>query len=130
MSTLDGAGCVRGPSSADTCAMTALTRLMVLAGAAALAGSLWMAWYGDVTAWDALGDTNHVLVALALAGAFATFADVRPIVRLAGLAAVGLVTAKLIDRPEPEQLLALRTGAWVALGGAAAMLLGSLSADA
>jgi hypothetical protein len=115
----------RAPDSPDM-------RLLAPLGALATAGSLWLHWYGvlpgrlAVTGWEALQGADTLLAVAAAVVFVAVVVEdaLTPIARLAALVAVGVVVAKIVDRPADAGLVHLATGVWVALGGAVAMVAG------
>lgn len=106
---------------------------LVAAGALLLLVSLFLEWYDpDVTAWRAFEALDLLLAALALgAVAIAAGALDRALPpahsRLPALAGAGLVivAVQLIDPPPAVRDGDLRTGAWLALVGAALMAVGA-----
>src|SRR5215211_3047640 len=99
-------------------------RLIAAVGAVALLVSLFLDWYGPgelglgsaITAWTAFEITDLLL---------AVIANAPPIL---GGVAFALVALNLIDVPPAAQGASLETGAWIALGGAALMLIGGVLA--
>jgi hypothetical protein len=108
--------------------------LLVALGALLLLVSLFLDWYGPLSAWDAFEVVDVLLAALAvlsLVGALGTWLpDVAYVERrwLPGivLAVVVLVAAEIIDPPPAAADLSPDTGAWIALGAAAIMLVGAV----
>ena len=114
---------------------------IALAGAIALIASLFLHWYGtegggaEVTAWQAFGILDVVLVLLALVAValFATqatrsspaipvFFSVMTIV--AGLLAVLLILLRIVFQPGPNALVSVEPGAWLGLAAAVLVLAG------
>jgi hypothetical protein len=84
--------------------------VLVIVGALLLLVSLFLEWYGDLTAWDAFEVVDverRWLPALVLAVAV-------------------LVSAEIIDPPPAAADLTADTGAWIAFGAAVAMLIGAV----
>jgi hypothetical protein len=123
-------------------------------GALALIVSLFLPWYqlelptqvGVVlgNAWAVFNGTDIGLLACAVAvlvlvvlatGIGSPAVDVQPgvvaaLIAPVGLAATMLVIWKLVDQPDPQDLLSLQDGAFLALGGAGAMAVGGWMANA
>ena len=114
---------------------------IALAGAIALIASLFLHWYGtegggaEVTAWQAFGILDVVLVLLALVpvALFATqatrsspaipvFFSVMTIV--AGVLAVLLILLRIVFQPGPNALVSVEPGAWLGLAAAVLVLAG------
>jgi hypothetical protein len=70
-----------------------------------------------------------VLALTALALATNAAARVGLVTALIGSVATGLVIVKIFDQPGPDQLIAVREGAYVALVGSIAIVLGGLAAN-
>jgi hypothetical protein len=119
-------------------------------GAIALIGSLWLDWYGldlpplirdlfagTSTGWEAFSSADVVLLSCGLAVlaltalALATNAAARVglVTALIGSVATGLVIVKIFDQPGPDQLIGVQEGAYVALVGSIAIVLGGLAAN-
>jgi hypothetical protein len=112
--------------------------LLALAGAACAIVSLLKPWYqapsGNLDAWDTFGP-GVVLLALAIAGALrlvlstlaerSSAAPVRAVVWAVALALIAVIAAlvRLLERP--QHATGLCAGAWLALIGAVAMLVGA-----
>jgi hypothetical protein len=122
----------------------------VLAGAAGLAllGLLFVDWYGTtiafgaldrldlgLTAWEAFSVTDIVLAlvaVLAIALAVTNAAGRGPalpvalgvLTSTAGLAATLLVLYRIVNQPGPNDVIEVRTGAWLALAATAAVFFG------
>jgi hypothetical protein len=105
----------------------ALGALLVLVG-------LFLAWYGDLNAWEAFELADVVLAALAVAalvGAVglltpdADYLDRRALPWVVG-AAVILVATEVINPPPTAGGQELGTGAWLAFAGALVMAVGTL----
>jgi hypothetical protein len=111
---------------------------LALAGAACVIVSLFLRWYerpsGALDAWDTFGPAL-VLLLIGTAGAlwlfFSTLAErstALPVAAGAWSVALGLLAfvaalVRVLERP--EQATGLCAGAWLALAGAVAMLLGA-----
>ncbi|MEZ0294748.1 MAG: hypothetical protein ACAH82_19610 [Solirubrobacteraceae bacterium] len=114
---------------------------IALAGAVALVASLFLHWYGteaggaEVTAWQAFGILDVVLVLLALVAValFATqatrsspaipvFFSVMTIV--AGLLAALLILLRIVFQPGENALVSVQPGAWLGLVAAVLILVG------
>jgi peptidoglycan/LPS O-acetylase OafA/YrhL len=108
--------------------------VLVGLGALLLLVSLFLEWYQpDVTAWDAFEIVDLLLAALALAALAAAVGAIRPDMRVVErhwlpalvVAIVVIVAVQIIDGPpsvdgDPDM------GAWLALGAAAVMAVGTL----
>jgi peptidoglycan/LPS O-acetylase OafA/YrhL len=108
----------------------------VLVGLAALVLliSLFLAWYEpEVTAWDAFEVLDLLLAALGVAALVAAAGAIRPDATVverhwlpAIVAAITIVVASQILDPPPAVDGDLDTGAWIALGAAIVMCIGTL----
>jgi hypothetical protein len=107
--------------------LAALGALLVLIG-------LFLPWFGDANGWEAFEALDLVLAALALAviaaaasGAGLLAAPSPRLLAPLGAALLAIVALQIVDRPPlfsgDEDLGA---GAWLALGGAALVLIGGL----
>ena len=103
-------------------------------GAVAVLIGLFLAWYGDLNAWDAFELVDVLLAALAVGALVAAvglltpdveFLDRRALPWLVGATLV-LVVTELLDPPPPAGGQDLRTGAWLAFAGALAMVAGAV----
>ena len=108
--------------------------VLVGLGALVLLVSLFLDWYQPhVTAWDAFEIVDLLLAALALAALAGAVGAIRPDATVVGrhwlpgivLAAVVVVAVQIIDGP-PGMVGEPDTGAWLALGAAAVMAVGTL----
>jgi len=109
--------------------------VLLALGAVLLLVSLFLDWYGPLTAWNAFEVTDILLAALALAalaGALGLlvgdleYLDRRALPWIVGAAFV-LVAAELLDKPPAAAGTdTLRTGAWIALASALAMVVGTV----
>lgn len=108
--------------------------ILVLAGAVLLLVSLFLDWYGPLSAWDAFEIADMLLAALALAAiagaagalvpelAYIERRWLPPLV----LAAVVVVAVEIINPPPAATDLSTHPGAWLALAAALAMLVGTV----
>jgi hypothetical protein len=109
--------------------------LLVALGAVLLLVSLFLDWYGPLSAWDAFEVVDVLLAALAvlcLVGGLGTlarddmvFVDRRWLPGIV-LAVAVIVVAEIIDPPPAAADLSPDTGAWIAFGSAIVMLIGAL----
>jgi hypothetical protein len=108
--------------------------VLVIVGALLLLVSLFLEWYGDLTAWDAFEVVDVLLAALAVASIAAAAGAMVPDVAYVErrwlpalvLAVAVLVSAEIIDPPPAAADLTADTGAWIAFGAAVAMLIGAV----
>jgi hypothetical protein len=108
--------------------------LLVALGALLLLVSLFLDWYGPLSAWDAFEVVDVMLAALAvlsLVGGLGTLApDLAYVERrwLPGivLAVAVLVAAEIIDPPPAAADLTPDTGAWIGFAAALVMLIGAV----
>jgi hypothetical protein len=108
--------------------------MLVALGAIALLISLFMDWYGPLTAWEAFEVVEVLLAALAIAALIVAAGllvpDVEVVERrwlpLIVLAVAILVAAELIDPPPAAGEDTLEDGAWLAFGAALVMLSGTV----
>jgi hypothetical protein len=138
-----------------------MTRPLRLAGALAVALSLWLSWYEiripdamrhafdgqdaqlpqgfaafarglldaiptsvPVDGWQAFEGADVALALLAGAVAFSVMLAVDPRAVLAAAAAIGgIVLVHILDQPGPNEIVKVKIGPWVALGGAVAIAL-------
>jgi len=103
-------------------------------GALLLLVGLFLAWYGEFSAWDAFELTDIVLAALAVASVVGAvglltpdvdYLDKRVLPWLVGAAFV-LVAAQLLDPPPDAAEQELGTGAWLSLAGVILMVVGTV----
>jgi len=103
-------------------------------GAIVILVGLFLAWYGDLNAWDVFELTDLLLAALAVAalvGAIGLlspdvdYLDGRALPWIVGAALV-VVATQLLNPPPGAGGQELGTGAWMAFAGAVAMTLGTL----
>src|SRR3954447_26477350 len=97
--------------------------LVAAIGALLLLVSLFLDWYGDLTAWEAFEITDLLLAAIAIAALVAaagvlapelSYVDARWLPALA-VAAPFIVAVDLIGQPPATAGAELDTGAWLAL---------------
>lgn len=105
----------------------ALGAIVVLVG-------LFLAWYGDLSAWDVFELVDVLLAALAIGALVAAvglltpdaeYLDRRALPWLVGATLV-LVVTELLNPPPPAGGQDLGTGAWLAFAGSAAMAVGAV----
>jgi len=105
----------------------ALGALLVLVG-------LFLAWYGDLSAWDAFELADLLLAVLAVAGLAVAVGLLAPDLELIERrmlpwivgAAFVLVAVELLNPPPTAAEHDLGTGAWLAFAGAVVMVLGAV----
>jgi hypothetical protein len=108
--------------------------ILVALGALLLLVSLFLDWYGPLTAWDAFEFVDVLLAALAVAclvGGLGTLVPDAAFVErrwLPGLvlAVAVIVAAEIIDPPPAAADLTADTGAWIAFAAAVVMLIGAV----
>jgi amino acid transporter len=108
--------------------------MIVLAAGVLLLVSLFLDWYGGLTAWDVFELVDMLLAALALAAIAAALSAIVPDVVPADrrwlpwlVAAIVIVVAvSIINRPPAAAGRDVDTGAWVAFGASLAMLIGTV----
>jgi hypothetical protein len=105
----------------------ALGALLVLVG-------LFLAWYGELSAWDAFELTDVLLAALAIAAVVGAvglltpdndYVDKRYLPAIVAAAFV-LVAAQILDPPPVASDQDLGTGAWLSFAGAILMVIGAI----
>jgi hypothetical protein len=103
-------------------------------GAVLVLVALFLAWYGDFSAWEAFEVVDVLLAALAVAGIVAAagllapeteYLDRRALPWIVG-ATVVLVATQVLNPPPAAGDADLETGAWLAFAGAIVMALGAL----
>ena len=108
--------------------------LLVALGAAVLLVSLFLEWYGTLTAWEAFEVVEVLLAVLAVAALTVAaglllpdlgYLERRWLLPVVG-AAVILVVAEVIDPPPTAGGEDLESGAWFAFGAVLVMSLGAL----
>jgi hypothetical protein len=108
--------------------------LLVAVGAVLLLVSLFLDWYGPLSAWNAFEFVDVLLAALAvisLVGALGTLMPDAAYVERRWLPAIVLaivvvVAAEIIDPPPVAADQTADTGAWIGLAAAIAMLIGAV----
>ena len=102
-------------------------------GGLALLASLWLDWYGGMTAWQALAVIDVLLALLALVPLALVVAQatrrspavpvaLSVLTPLAGALAAALIAFRLIDLPDGA--VAVHGGAWLALAAALVVVVG------
>jgi len=107
--------------------------MLVALGAMVLLVSLFLEWYGPLTAWDAFEIVDVLLAVLALAGLVVAVGQLAPEVAYMdrrwlpaiAVAAAVLIAAQL-DPPPAAAELSPGTGAWIAFGAALVMVVGAV----
>jgi hypothetical protein len=108
--------------------------IVLALGALAVLVGLFLAWYGELTAWDAFELTDALLAALAVAGLAsavgllvpdAEYLDRRMLPWIVGATFV-IVAVEVINPPPAAGGQDLSTGAWIAFAGAVVMVLGAV----
>jgi hypothetical protein len=107
--------------------------ILVAAAALLLIVSLFLDWYGGLTAWDSFEIVDLLLAALAVAALAAALsvalpelpADRRWLPWVVGAALV-VVVVSIIDKPPAAAGRAVDTGAWVGFGATLGMLAGTI----
>lgn len=108
--------------------------ILAAVGALLLLVSLFLDWYGPLTAWGAFEIADVLLAALAVASLIAaagilapelSYVEGRWLLPLA-VAATVLVAAELISTPPIVGAAELQTGAWLALASALVLLAGAV----
>jgi hypothetical protein len=108
--------------------------VLVALGAIVLLVSLFLDWYGPLTAWDAFEVVEVMLVALAVAALVIAAGQLSPELDYADrrwlpavvLAALLLVAAELVNPPPAAGGEDLGSGAWLAFGSTLVMFLGTV----
>ena len=108
--------------------------ILVAAGAVVLLVSLFLAWYGALTAWEAFEVTEVLLGSLAVAALVIALGQLVPDLEylerrrlpLVVLATTVLVAAEIINPPPAAGDQAPAVGAWIAFGAAIAMFAGAV----
>jgi len=107
--------------------------IIVALAAIVLLVSLFLEWYGSLTAWEAFEIVDVLLAALALAGLMAAVGTIAPDVayvdrRWLPPIALGaaLIVAAQLDPPPAAGSESAATGAWLAFGAALVMVVGAI----
>ena len=108
--------------------------ILVALGALVLLVSLFMDWYGPLTAWEAFEVVEVLLAVLAVAALVVAAGLLLPDIEYLErrwlpaivLGVVVLVAAALVDPPPAAGEDALEEGAWLAFGAAIVMLAGAV----
>jgi hypothetical protein len=108
--------------------------ILVALGAIVLLVSLFLDWYGPLTAWEAFEVVEVLLAGLAIGALVVAFGQLAPDLELGSrrwlpplvAAAAVLVAAELVDPPPAAGDEALEQGAWLAFAGALIMLAGAV----
>lgn len=108
--------------------------LIVAVGSLVLLVSLFLDWYGDLTAWGAFEVTDVLLAALALVALVTAAGLIAPELAqlerrwlsIAVFAIAVLVIAQLLSPPPTVGRADPQTGAWIGLAAALAMLVGAV----
>lgn len=108
--------------------------MLVAVAAMLLLVSLFLDWYGSLTAWEAFEVVEVLLVALAVAALVIAVGEVVPDLDYAGrrwlpvvvLAVALLVVAEIINPPPAAGGEGPTTGAWMAFAAALVMLVGTV----
>jgi hypothetical protein len=108
--------------------------ILVALGALVLLVSLFLDWYGALTAWDAFEVVEVLLGSLAVAALVIAVGQLLPDLEyverrwlpIVVLAVAVLVAAEIIDPPPAAGGEDPATGAWLAFGSALVMILGTI----
>lgn len=108
--------------------------ILVALGAIVLLVSLFLDWYGSLTAWDAFEVVEVLLGALAVTALVIALGQLVPDIEyidrrylpVVVLATAVLVAAEIINPPPAAGNAALGSGAWIAFASAAVMFLGTV----
>jgi hypothetical protein len=108
--------------------------ILVALGALVLLVSLFLDWYGALTAWDAFEVVEVLLGSLAVAALVIAVGQLLPDLEyverrwlpIVVLAVAVLVVAEIIDPPPAAGGEDPATGAWLAFGSALVMILGTI----
>lgn len=108
--------------------------ILVAAAGILLLVSLFLNWYGGLSAWEVFEVVDMLLAALAVAAVAAAVStvapDLVPIDRRwlpwVAAAAVVVVAVSIINTPPAAVGRHLQTGAWIAFGASLAMLVGAV----
>jgi hypothetical protein len=108
--------------------------ILVALGAVVLLVSLFLDWYGSLTAWDAFEVVEVLLAGLAVSALVIAAGQLLPDLEYVGrgrlpavvLAIALLVAAEIINPPPAAGDEPLSAGAWIAFGSAVVMFLGAV----
>jgi hypothetical protein len=108
--------------------------VLVALSALLLLVSLFLDWYGPLTAWDAFEVVDLLLAALAVAALVASIGTLLPDLAFVErrwlppivLAIAVLIAGEIIDPPPAAADLAADEGAWIGFAAAIAMLIGAV----
>src|SRR5919109_1960103 len=108
--------------------------ILVALGAIVLLVSLFLDWYGSMTAWDAFEVVEVMLVALAVTALVIAIGQLSPELDYADrrwlpavvFAAVLLVAAELVNPPPAAGGEDIASGAWIAFGSTLVMAAGTV----
>jgi hypothetical protein len=108
--------------------------LLVALGAVLLIVSLFLEWYGHLSAWQAFEVVDVLLAALGVMAFFAALGAFVPDLAYVErrwvpaivLAVAVLIAAEIINPPPAASTLHAATGAWIGFGAAIVMLLGAV----
>ena len=108
--------------------------ILVMLGAVVLLVSLFLDWYGPLTAWDAFEVVEVLLAGLAVAALVIAAGQLLPDVDHLGrgrlpavvLGIARLVAAEIVNPPPTAGDEALSAGAWIAFGSAVVMFIGAV----
>jgi hypothetical protein len=108
--------------------------LLVALGAVLLIVSLFLDWYGHLSAWQSFEVVDVLLAALGVMGFIAALGAFIPDLAYVErrwipgivLAVAVLIAAEIIDPPPAAATLHATTGAWIGFGAAIVMLLGAV----
>jgi hypothetical protein len=103
--------------------------ILVALGAIVLVVSLFLDWYGSLTAWDAFEVVEVLLGALAVTALVIALGQLVPDIEYIDhryLPAVVLVAAEIINPPPAAGNAELGSGAWIAFASAVVMFIGTV----
>ena len=108
--------------------------ILVALGAIVLLVSLFLDWYGSLTAWDAFEVVEVLLAALGVTALVIALGQLVPDIEyrdrrylpVVVLATAVLVAAEIINPPPAAGNAALGSGAWIAFAAAVVMFLGTV----
>src|SRR5919198_4241359 len=108
--------------------------ILVVLGAIVLLVSLFLDWYGSLTAWDAFEVVDVLLGVLAVTALVIAIGQLVPDIEYVDrrflpavvLGIAVLVAAEIINPPPAAGNAALGSGAWIAFGSAVVMFIGTV----